>query len=259
MPDIFRSIEWLSTYSQEVTIVDVRDEWAYDEQHIPGAINIPFDTFRNPTEEMPGKLPTADEFSRLLSDAGISPSDQLLAYDDEFGVYASRFLVTAELFGHDVDKLFLLDGGYTAWQRNRSTSKDTPAVTAQEYPCEFINESSLIDAPTLEAALDTETVIVDTRDPIEYDTVHISGAINLQWRALIDDDLQQLHSDAECRRLLEDHGIDFDRPVCLYCNTARRLSFVYAVLRELGHDDVAFYEDGIAAWADHGGPVETTS
>jgi thiosulfate/3-mercaptopyruvate sulfurtransferase len=132
-------------------------------------------------------------------------------------------------------------------------------VTAQEYPCEFINESSLIDAPTLEAALDTETVIVDTRDPIEYDTVHISGAINIQWRTLIDDDRRQLHSEPECRRLLEDRGIDFDRPGCLYCNTARRLSFVYGVLRELDHDDVVFYKGGIAAWASHGGPVETTS
>jgi rhodanese-related sulfurtransferase len=29
-------------------------------------------------------------------------------------------------------------------------------------------------------------------------------------------------------------------------------------LRDLGYEDVAFYEGGIDAWADYGGPVETS-
>jgi len=33
---------------------------------------------------------------------------------------------------------------------------------------------------------------------------------------------------------------------------------VYAVLYELGHDDIAFYEGGIDAWSTYGGRVETS-
>jgi len=29
-------------------------------------------------------------------------------------------------------------------------------------------------------------------------------------------------------------------------------------LQELGHEDVGFYEGGIDAWADYGGPVATS-
>lgn len=53
-------------------------------------------------------------------------------------------------------------------------------------------------------------------------------------------------------------GITPDRPVTLYCTTARRLSFVYAVLCEPECSDVAVYEDGSDGWARYGSPLERT-
>lgn len=259
MPDVFRTIDWLDENRTGATVVDVRDRREYDAGHVPGAVNLPFDDFRDPTDETPGKLPTADDFGRLLGRKGVGPSDRLVAYDGEFGVYASRFLVTAAVFGHDADRLHLLDGDYGAWERAYPTATRSPDVPVREYACERSPDAPLIDAADLEAALESDAVIVDTRDSIEYDTVHVPGAINLQWRALVDETERRLRSPSDCRRILDDHGIALDRPIRLYCNTARRLSFVYAVLRHLGHDDVAIYEGGIAAWANYGGPVETTS
>jgi thiosulfate/3-mercaptopyruvate sulfurtransferase len=174
-------------------------------------------------------------------------------------VYASRFLVTAEVFGHDFDRLQLLDSDYTAWQRSYPVSTAVPSTGTTSYRCERTGDDPLITADQLETAFETDAVIVDTRDPLEYDTIHIPGAVNFQWRNLVDEKRRQLKSPDRCQEMLSEHGITLNQPVRLYCNTARRLSFVYTVLRELGHDDVTFYEGGIDRWAKYGGPVETTT
>jgi len=48
--------------------------------------------------------------------------------------------------------------------------------------------------------------------------------------------------------LLTEHGITPDREIVLYCNTARRISHTYVVLKSLGYENVAFYgeSNGVA-------------
>lgn len=259
MTDSFVSPEWVADNRDDAVLVDVRRPWEYEDGHVPDAVNLPFDDVRDPTDDAPGKLPAAEDFGAALGDAGVSPDDQIIAYDGDFGVYAARFLVTAEVYGHDADRLHVLDGGYDAWREGRPTSAEVPAVEPRPYEPQRIDDGPLISAPELEEALDSEAVIVDTRDPLEYDAVHVPGAVNVQWRDLVDEDALRLEPRDRCRELLAEAGVSLDRPVRLYCNTARRLSFVYAVLRDLGHDDVAFYEGGIDAWADYGGAVETST
>ncbi|MFB6153642.1 MAG: sulfurtransferase [Halodesulfurarchaeum sp.] len=258
MTSRFISPDQLVEGHEDVVIVDVRRSWEYENGHIPGAVNIPFDDFRDPTDTLPGKLPTPGALETLLGENGISNADRTVSYGGEFGVYASRFLVTMEIFGHDIDLLQILDSDYDAWTNQYTSSTESPNIPFTQYHCERTGSGPLITANELEAALDTDAVIVDTRDPLEYDTVHVPGAINFQWRDLVDENDRQLKPRSRCREILSEHDITFDRPVRLYCNTARRLSFVYTVLRELGHHDVAFYEGGINAWAEYGGPVETT-
>jgi len=56
---------------------------------------------------------------------------------------------------------------------------------------------------------------------------------------------------------LESNGITRDRRVILYCNTARRISHTYFVLRHLGFDDLGFYEGSLTEWEQAGGTIET--
>lgn len=257
MSPVFLPPDQVRVSDHNYVLVDVRNTWEYEEGHLPKAVNLPFEDFRSPADETPGKLPTADAFGALLGGAGITRNDHLVAYDDQFGVYASRFVVTAEVFGHAPEQLYLLDGDYTMWRQQHGTSTEPPSVDSRTYNCDWAESGPLITARDLEAALETDAVIVDTRRPGEYNAVHVRDAINVQWRTLIDESQRHLKSRSRCRDILADNGVRFDRPVRLYCNTARRLSFVYAVLRELGHGDVAVYEGGIDAWAEYGGPVET--
>ncbi|MFB6232713.1 MAG: sulfurtransferase [Haloarculaceae archaeon] len=276
MSDIVVSAEWLADRLDSVRVVDVRDAWEYDGiGHIPGAVNVPFEDFRadehavdsetgvdrsdtgGRDEGGEGMLPGADVFAGLMREAGITREDDVVAYDDHHGVFAARFLVTAQLYGHPVDGLHLLDGDFSAWQRARETTTETPAPEPTTYEIRPPAETPLVDADAVAAAIDDAgTLIVDTREDWEFAEGHIPGAIRLDWRTLVDDETRGLKPRAEMERVLDERGITPEKRVLLYCNTARRISHTYVVLRHLGYPDLAFYEGSLTEWEAAGRPVD---
>ena len=255
------SRSWLADRLGEVGVVDVRDAWEYDGiGHVPGAVNVPFDSFRAGGGGDEGMLPGTEVFAGLLGEVGVEHGDHLVAYDDHHGVFAARLLVTAELYGHPRDRLHLLDGDFTAWQRERETTTDAPDVEATTYEVERPAETPLVGAEAVAAAVeDPDTVVVDTREDWEFAEGHIPGAVRLDWRAVVDDLNRGLKPEADVRSLLEARGIVPGKRVLLYCNTARRISHTYTVLRHLGYPDLAFYEGSLTEWEREGRPVATVS
>ncbi|MFC7130360.1 sulfurtransferase [Haloferax chudinovii] len=255
MVDVVSS-DWLADRLGDVRVVDVRDGWEFDGiGHLPGAVSIPFDRFRSADGDV-GMLPGRDAWADLLSGAGVAADDDVVAYDDTHGVFAARFLVTALLYGHDSDRLHLLDGDFSAWNRERETTTEATEVAGAVYEITDPAETPLVDFEAVEAALDDpETVIVDTRDPAEYEEGHLPGAVNLDWRELVDDETRGLKPRDELDSILDAAGVTADRRVVLYCNTARRISHTYVVLSHLGYDDVAFYEGSLTEWEARDGAV----
>jgi thiosulfate/3-mercaptopyruvate sulfurtransferase len=118
----------------------------------------------------------------------------------------------------------------------------------------------LIDRAGIERAVDDASVaIVDTREQWEYEEGHVPGAVRLDWRELVDSDARTVRPESELRALLEERGVVPDRRIVLYCNTARRISHTYTVLRALEYADVAFYEGSLTEWERAGGTIETGS
>ena len=256
--DAIVSRSWLADRLGEVRVVDVRDAWEYDGiGHVPGAVNVPFDSFRAEEAGDEGMLPGGEVFAALMGEAGIGREDHLVAYDDHHGVFAARLLVTAELYGHPRDRLHLLDGDFSAWQRERGTTTDASEVEPTTYEVGRPAESPLVDVEAVAAAVeDPGTVVVDTREASEFEEGHIPGAVRLDWRELVDDASRGLKPEPEVRALLEERGVVPDKRVLLYCNTARRIIHTYTVLRQLEYPDLAFYEGSLTEWEAEGRPVE---
>lgn len=268
--DVIVSADWLAAHLDDVTVVDVREPWEFDGVgHVPGAVNVPFDSFRRDSASedsaaatgpagreaavAEGMLPSANAWAALLGEHGITSDDTLVAYDDMHGVFAARFLVTAMVYGHE--SLRLLDGDYSAWQRGHETTTDATEVRPTTYAVRDV-ETPLVDADRVAAAVDDpEAVVVDTRSPAEFAEGHIEGAVNLDWRELVDDDTRCLRSHEAITALLAERGVTHEQHVVLYCNTARRISHTYVVLRWLGFPSVEFYEGSLTAWTAAGRPV----
>ncbi|WP_247003647.1 sulfurtransferase [Halosolutus gelatinilyticus] len=254
------SPDWLADRldDPQVRIVDVRDAWEFDGiGHIPGAVNVPFDSYRGEAGDDPGTLPGADAVADLLSAAGIEPEDTIVAYDDTHGVFAARFVVTAQVYGHD--DVRLLDGDFSAWNRAYETTSETPDVDPTTYEVESFSfaETPLIDRLAVEEAIDRGAILVDTREREEFEEARLPGAVLFDWREVVDDETRRLKPEDELEALLSDHGITPDREIVLYCNTARRISHTYVVLRALGYEGVAFYEGSLTEWLANDGEVES--
>jgi thiosulfate/3-mercaptopyruvate sulfurtransferase len=260
MTDTVVPADWLADNLGTVRVVDVRDAWEYDGiGHLPGAVNVPFDAFRADEHGgSEGMLPGEAVFADLLGGAGITREDRIVAYDDHHGVFAARLLVTAELYGHPPDRLHLLDGDFSAWQRARETTTEVPDPEPVTYEVREPTDSPLVDADAVAAAIDDpDTVIVDTREDWEFEEAHIPGAVALDWRALVDDETRGLKPREELEAILADAGIVPEKRILLYCNTARRISHTYTVLRHLAYPDLAFYEGSLTEWEAAGRPVES--
>ena len=271
----------------EVRVVDVRDAWEFDAMgHLPGAVNVPFDSFRadahaaegeaDGTDEdaesgddtgggdaggRQGMLPGADVFADLMGEAGITREDHVVAYDDHHGVFAARLLVTAEQSGHPFEQLHLLDGDFSSWRLDHETRSDVPGVEPTTYEVTEPESTPLVGIDEVAAAVDAAgeggTVVVDTREDWEYEEGHIPGAVRLDWRELVDDETRGILPREELEAVLAGRGITPDRRVVLYCNTARRISHTYVVLRHLGYPDLAFYEGSLTEWEAAGRTLET--
>lgn len=78
-----------------------------------------------------------------------------------------------------------------------------------------------------------KVIIVDVREPEEYEAGHIEGAINLPYR-----DIEQKSKE-----------INFQYPYIFYCiHSSWRAPYVANSLADQGHTNVYVLEGGIAAW-----------
>ncbi|MDX1513585.1 MAG: rhodanese-like domain-containing protein, partial [Gammaproteobacteria bacterium] len=87
---------------------------------------------------------------------------------------------------------------------------------------------------------------------------HIPGAVNFNWTDAMDPEAQRRLRPRE--RLLEDLadlGVTPDREVVTYCQTHRRSSHTYVVLKSLGFERVRGYPGSWSDWGnDPSTPVE---
>jgi rhodanese-related sulfurtransferase len=90
---------------------------------------------------------------------------------------------------------------------------------------------------------DNQPVLVDVREPSEYQLGHIPNAINIPLRGLADN-LDKIPS---------------DRPVILYCSSGYRSGMGVMALHLLGYENVQGFPPSFVGWKDAGEDVSLFS
>ena len=163
-------------------------ERAYDAGHIPGARFMHID--RDLSGALTGSngrhpLPEVADLAAVLGRAGIDASTQVVAYDQNSGMWASRLWWLLKWIGHDV--VAVLDGGLDKWLME---GRPATSVVPTPRPVRYVPAAR---SPTVSAADilghlgDPTYRILDARAPERYrgdiepiDPVagHIPGATN---------------------------------------------------------------------------------
>ena len=101
----------------------------YEHEHVPGARYIHLDD--DLSAEKTGSngrhpLPTREAVAAMFGRAGIDERKQVVVYDQNEGVFASRCWWTLQWLGHEA--VAVLDGGWARWLREKRPVTDRPPV-----------------------------------------------------------------------------------------------------------------------------------
>jgi thiosulfate/3-mercaptopyruvate sulfurtransferase len=185
----------------------------YRAAHVPGAV------YASLVEDMAGPrtgsngrhpIPSPDALAATFGRLGISRDRQVVAYDQDSGMYAARLWWSLRFLGHDA--VALLDGGWATWVR-----EGRPVISGDEHrPAQTF-------VPALRAGMratvdevaarlqDPSMLLVDARaperfegriEPIDRAAGHIPGAANYFFKSNLADDGTMRSSD-DLRRAFE--------------------------------------------------------
>ncbi|MDR2618384.1 MAG: hypothetical protein LBC62_05885 [Treponema sp.] len=136
---------------------------------------------------------------------------------------------------------------------------DPPATGLVTRPEDQANFDSFIwSAEKLKANYD-KVVIIDARASGPYDSEHLPGAFQINWRDAIADKYNTPPSDEEIGRIFAGRGIDLTKTIVVYndplAGSAEETRILW-LLRYIGITDSYVLNGGIKYWKAHGG--ETT-
>lgn len=100
--------------------------------------------------------------------------------------------------------------------------------------------------------MDSDTLVIDIREPAEFNRGHIPGAVHLP-RGLLE---FEIHGVVE-RMRSDQNSSPADQAIVLYCGTGGRSALAAESMADLGYRNVRSMAGGIVAWAKARLPVAT--
>lgn len=256
--DYFVTANWLADNleNKNIVILDARSEKAYNKEHIPGAINVAWQSLAN----MKGKAGdkgwgvalNKEELSKKLEALGIDKNTEVITYANKDG-WGEDGRLTWELKTAGINSK-MLDGGFDLWSKEgRVTTKDVPVVVSKTLNIEQINSNTTVTTENLYENMSKYT-IVDARAKDEYDGAtkfgeavggHIKGAISLPFNEVYNED-GTIKSEKELNEIFKKAGLTKEQEIVTYCTAGIRSAHLALILNMLGYNaknyDASYYE-----------------
>ena len=142
---------------------------AYARGHIPGALFLHLDDDQSGVKTGSNgrhPLPEVAAFARRMSDCGVGDDVQVVAYDNEGGIFAARLWWMLRWLGHE--RVAVLDGGLAGWKRGKRVLEEAAPVVA---PREFVARPRDLSVSTAQVLADLNApsmLILDARSPERF-------------------------------------------------------------------------------------------
>jgi thiosulfate/3-mercaptopyruvate sulfurtransferase len=265
-PAAIVSTQWVADHLNDPNVrlieVDV-DTAAYGQGHVQGAVGVNWTTQLG--DPIRRDIPSAENWAKLLSEAGVSPDTRIIFYGDNNNWFAAFAYWVSKIYGHQNSAL--MNGGRKKWElENRPFTTDVPQASATKYPP---HQADLKYRAFLRDVLDrpATTELVDVRSPAEFSgeviappgmtetaqrAGHVPGAQSIPWAQAANED-GTFKSPDELRQLYANKGVTSDKDVVAYCRIGERSSHTWFVLKELlGFNNVKNYD---GSWTEYGSVV----
>lgn len=245
-------------------IVDLGRPQVYAQVHLPKAVSLAPATLMRQEGYASGLLPHPEQLQQLLQNLSITPAHHVVVYDDEGGGWAGRLIWTLHIMGFN--KVSLLNGGIHYWlAKGLPISNEimtVPLINETPFHFDMDHRITLEPLKTILQEQPHSHSVWDCRSFEEYTGArlaarrggHLPGAIHLEWDSLFDrKDHLRLKPLPMIHHLLAARGLDFDKPLLVYCQSHHRSGLAYVVAR-LFNLKVRAYD---GAWSEWGNQPDT--
>ena len=124
-------------------------------------------------------------------------------------------------------------------------------LTAQDLVASAMSNIRQIDSDQLRAFQSAGAPVIDVREPSEYATGHVPGAVNIP-RGVLEFEVDG-HPAVNC---LQDPALAHrDQPVVIYCRSGGRSALAAEALQRLGFSEPLSLAGGFNGWAAAGRDV----
>lgn len=96
---------------------------------------------------------------------------------------------------------------------------------------------------------DTKPMLLDVREPYEYDAMHIKGALNVP-RGILETACEYDYEDT-VPELVEAR----DKEIVVICRSGNRSVFAAEVMQKMGYKNVVSLKTGMRGWSDYEQPM----
>lgn len=256
---------------EKVLIVDLSSEENYQKGHVPGAVHVSPQTICAGDEPVTGLLPDVEALQSLFDSLALDPKTLVVAYDDQNGCWAGRFIWVLEMIGHFrysyVHGYTFLNGGMNAWREAGYEVETTPTTrTTSEATIDCQAKHHQADLDYITSTLEAHgTIIWDARSPEEFNGTdkraekggHIPGAFNYEWKRCLDEN-GKVRDLEDIREELYEAGIHGNKEIVTHCQTHRRSGLTYLVGKALEFPRIKAYPGSWSEWGNHPDtPVES--
>ena len=261
---------WLEKNLNEVKILDA--SWhmpstnrnAYNEflnEHIENSQFFNLDLNSELDSVLPHMLPSVKKWQRIVSDYGINNQDKIVIYDNSDVFSSCRCWYMFIYFGHDISKVFVLDGGLKKWKidKKKITNKLTTS-NKTDYLTKEIKRFVLNKLQIDENIKSNNFQVVDARGKKRFEGTEpeprpglrsgsIKNSKNLPFNECINKSDHTFKNKDELKMIFEYVGIKNDKQQAFTCGSGVT-ACILAMANKIINDKNPLIYDG--SWSEYG-------
>ncbi len=263
-PDFLVDADWLAEHidDENLVVLEVRyhPHRYYTVGHIPGAVQVQRFKDLGDNQAVPlMRFPSHEVFQARLRGWGVNNDSIIVLYDDSRTALTSRLYFMLELYGFNMGRVKILDGGTLEWSAFNDLEKEPVERQPGTVTLKPANPGLLVEwtdvYDDVVSRRDFNVVLLDARPKAMYTGEvirhsiqggHIPGAVNIVSLDGTDAQSQKWLSDAALTHLYKD--FPKEKSVYVYCHDGFRMSLAYLQLKHLGVKDVRLYNGGWSHW-----------
>ena len=245
---------------ERLLVIDARPQDAYDEGHIPGAVNIPPARIEEDRQLRSGAvvhrlLGPTERVEQVFQQVGADDDSKIVLYDEGGSPEAARLWWILDYFGHA--NIQILDGGLDAWRQDVGEISTGRPHRNQGSWRPHAQEFRYADFVHLITSIRSGSVTLCNSLPYDdYAAGAIPGSESLPYTDTFTwGRFPSLKSAKELVELFRERNVRPEKEVVFYCDEGYSAAQDYFAARVAGFQRVRVYDGSIEDWTGRGGDL----